>query len=71
MAAQNRRIGDQPWVRRSLIGLALNGLIRLSRRAGLKQTTVINSLLSRTTRSWRAFGPLLLPSSHYHRRLPR
>jgi len=31
----------------SLIGLALNGLIRLSRRAGLKQTTVINSLLSR------------------------
>lgn len=23
MAAQNRRIGDQPWVRRSLIGLAL------------------------------------------------
>lgn len=30
-----------------LIGLALGGLIRLSRRAGLKQTTVINSLLSR------------------------
>jgi ATP-binding cassette subfamily C protein len=30
-----------------VIGVALNRLIRLSRRAGLKQTTVINSLLSR------------------------